>query len=64
MTVPDFSATHFQVLNNIGIAVTPKADFKIIAHVGLGYEVLFIKNSPVNSSGFAFNLNIGMGYNF
>lgn len=61
---PDFDANPFQALGDIGIAVTPTANFKITTHVGLGYEVLFIKNQTINPSGFAFNFNVGLGYNF
>ena len=61
---PDFDASPLQTLGDIGISVTPTANFKITTHVGLGYEVYFVKDSTINPSGFAFNFNVGLGYNF
>jgi len=61
---PDVNISPFQVLGDIGLSVTPTSNFKITTHVGLGYEAFFIKNVDITPSGFAFNFNIGLGYNF
>ena len=61
---PDVDITLVQAVSNIGISITPSPEFKITSHIGLGYETLVIKNATTNPSGFAFNVSVGIGYNF
>lgn len=61
---PDFDVSPFQAIGDAGISITPTANFKITTHVGFGYEAFFVKDSDITPSGFAFNFNVGLGYNF